>query len=543
MADRNPVAKPSSRWEELDQLRQIIAPLWGGTLAMRERHDLMPPHEGELVVVPREPNEIDTAPEVIRDRGGLSRSYGIRLQRAVLWPEYRRQMLVLAGKVFRRPLKLGDDVPTKLQGYAEDIDRRGTNFHNFALQRFLRGLRDGLTLILVDAPRAQVEKGEDARRRTAIEEAAAGIRPYVVPYDAEQLLGIRTEVVNGRWRLTQVRLYECSTEPDGDYGEIEVERVRVLSSPATGQVFSETWKKRKGTDEDFAIDLKKAPINNVREIPLVPVYGNWEHAYFDAEPAFIDLALLNIRDWQMSADIDNMLRVSMVPKPYVTGIEPGTLRDQRWSADDLLELKEPRSRILFAEIEGKGMSLAMKNRDDGRALMKLLGLELLMPMRSGQMTDDEVQARSTDALSPLQALALSLQDSLEQVLRFMAQYHKLGEDAGGSVEISSKVFLTAGEVRDIQTLLKLREGRGGRPDIDRITMLENVKRLTDALGDDDDPKAINAKVELELRAGEILTGRLDELGADPEDGEDAGKEKPEEGAGGPPAGNAGDRAA
>src|SRR5690606_2301641 len=204
----------------------------------------------------------------------------------------------------------------------------------------------------------------------------------------------------------------------GQYEEIEVERVRVFRSPATGTVTSETWARAVGSKEAVQLEAPPAPVNNVSEIPLVAIYGNWEHEYFDAEPAFVDVGLFNIRDWQISSDIDNILRVGIVPKPYVTGVPAGTLQDQLWSVDQMLELADPGARIAFAELQGTGVQLAMKNRDDGRQLMKQLALELLMPMRSGQMTDDEVQARSTDALSPLHALALSLQDSLEQVFRF-----------------------------------------------------------------------------------------------------------------------------
>lgn len=537
MADRNPVAEQSARWKQLEQLRNIIAPLWGGTLEMRTRSDLMPPHEGELVVLPRPANEIGVAPEVIRDRGGISRSYQIRLDRSVLWPEFRRQMTVLTGKVFRKPVTLGKDVPPRLVAYAEDIDRRGTNLHNFALNRFLRSMRDGFSMILVDAPRAKIEAGDDARRRTAAEEAAGGIRPYLVPYDACQLIGCRSEVVNGRWRLTQARLYERSLEPVGEFGEREVERVRVLSSPATGTVFSETWRMLTGVEDDYKLELPRAPISNVWEIPLVAVYGNWEHGFFDAEPAFIDLALFNVRDWQISSDIDNILRVGIVPKPYITGVPAGTLKDQLWSVDDMLELQDPQAKIAFAEIEGHGVKLAIENRNDGRQLMKQLGLELLLPMRSGQMTDDEVQARSTDALSPLQALALGLQDSLEQALRFMAQYHRLGNDAGGSVAVSTKPFLTATETADLQALLAARKERI----ITKATYGKELQRRA-VLSDEIDMEAEVAAAEREALPESLLTGRLDDQGDAPENPDDDPGEATEGGDGaadrGPGAGSA-----
>src|SRR5690606_12323558 len=133
-----------------------------------------------------------------------------------------------------------------------------------------------------------------------------GIRPYDVPYDASQLIHVVPEVVNGRWRLTMVRLYERGVKRVSEYEEIEVERVRVFRSPATGTVTSETWARAVGSKEAVQLEAPPAPVNNISEIPLVAIYANWEHEYFDAEPAFVDVGLFNIRDWQISSDIDNI---------------------------------------------------------------------------------------------------------------------------------------------------------------------------------------------------------------------------------------------
>ena len=57
--------------------------------------------------------------------------------------------------------------------------------------------------VLVDAPK----EGEKAR-------------PYWVTYKPSDILGWRTEIINGARELTQVRLLEKVVEPDGAYGEL-----------------------------------------------------------------------------------------------------------------------------------------------------------------------------------------------------------------------------------------------------------------------------------------------------------------------------------
>ena len=53
-------------------------------------------------------------------------------------------------------------------------------------------------------------------------------RPYWVTYTPREILGYRTEIIDGKTTFTQLRLLEKIIEPEGDYGEKEVTQVRVL---------------------------------------------------------------------------------------------------------------------------------------------------------------------------------------------------------------------------------------------------------------------------------------------------------------------------
>ena len=76
-------------------------------------------------------------------------------------------------------------------------------------------LRYGHVGVLVDAP-ASGENG----------------RPYFVTYSPRDIIGFRSELKDGKQQLTQLRLTERITVPDGDYGEKELEQVRVLTPGA-----------------------------------------------------------------------------------------------------------------------------------------------------------------------------------------------------------------------------------------------------------------------------------------------------------------------
>ena len=53
-------------------------------------------------------------------------------------------------------------------------------------------------------------------------------RPYWVTYTPRDILGWRTEMVDGEMQFTQLRLQEKVSEPDGLYGEKIVEQVRLF---------------------------------------------------------------------------------------------------------------------------------------------------------------------------------------------------------------------------------------------------------------------------------------------------------------------------
>ena len=70
----------------------------------------------------------------------------------------------------------------------------------------------GLAGILVDFPRMDgVQTLADQRNR--------GARPYFVLIDPGQIVGFRTVRDGAMWRLSQLRLREHVSEPDGDHGE------------------------------------------------------------------------------------------------------------------------------------------------------------------------------------------------------------------------------------------------------------------------------------------------------------------------------------
>ena len=150
-------------------------------------------------------------------------AYNARLSTATLFPAYRRTVGVMAGKPFSKELTLSDDTPASIRTWAEDIDQQGVSLHAWAADAFHETVAFGLDGVLIDYPAVPTGKG-----RTVAQVEASGARPYFVHIKHNQILGWRAAVVNGRMRLTQLRLVEAVEEADGPFGVACVPQVRVL---------------------------------------------------------------------------------------------------------------------------------------------------------------------------------------------------------------------------------------------------------------------------------------------------------------------------
>ncbi|MDP0495693.1 MAG: DNA-binding protein, partial [Verrucomicrobiota bacterium JB024] len=134
------MAVPSALYDECAKRWVLPRTLMGGTPAMRA---------AKTTFLPQEPQESDEA-------------YKSRLERSTLFNGYRKTVRDMAGKVFAKPVVLGEDVPTQIAAWAENIDMTGRHLSNFAYDVFVDALEaPGVSYILTDMPPA-VEGGTRA---------------------------------------------------------------------------------------------------------------------------------------------------------------------------------------------------------------------------------------------------------------------------------------------------------------------------------------------------------------------------------------------
>lgn len=274
---------------------------------------------------------------------------------ATLFPAYSRTIDVLSAKPFSKPVTLGEDVPERLKPWLQNVDLSGRDLHSFLSEITQEAMGYGFAGILVDFPKA-------GNLITKADEQAAGVRPYFVQVHVQNVLGWLPKTATSLEGLTQLRLLECVSEPDGDFDTKEIEQVRVL-----GRGTWQTWRQREtGSKKEWA--LYEEGVTTLETIPFVPVYGK-RLGYMQATPPLLELAHSNVEHWQSKSDQQNILHVARVPILFAKMLGEG---------GSAVKSESPEGDLKFVEHGGKAIDAGRLSILDLEDRMRQAGAELLV---------------------------------------------------------------------------------------------------------------------------------------------------------------------
>lgn len=452
------VNTPSAVYHALAEQWALPLALMNGTRAMRE---------AGVIYLPQEPAESDNA-------------YCIRKARSTLFNGFRKTVRDMAGKVFAKPIALGEDVPPQLVTYAENIDLAGRALNVFALDVFTDALQVGIAHILVDMPPSLPEGA------TRADEYATGNRPYLCHVRAEDLIGWKSETIGGVETLTQIRIRECVEieDPANRFEKTKIDQVRVLEPG-----FYEIWRKVK---DSWAMVVSGK--TSVDAITLATVYTN-RAGFMQGLPPLQDLADLNVAHWQSASDQRNILHVARVPILFGSGI-PEDAPNIQIGASTMSRTADPAAKLSYVEHSGAAIGAGRDDLKDLEGHMQALGLELILP-KSGDATATGEAIDQAAMNAPLAIMAAALQDALELAFGYMAEYDGLGKDAGGSITVNTDFGVSMRDTADLTTLLAARNAGM----ITGATFLKEMKRrgvLADDIDLDDEAEAAKDDVPLGL---------------------------------------------
>ena len=396
------VASPNAAYQRMSQFWDLIIDLKEGTYKIRSEH---------RKYLPQEARETDD-------------SYDVRLSRSTVVPYLQRIEKMLSGMLVRKPVRL-DDVSDLVREQLFDVDLEGNDLNVWLYQTARAAISFGHVGILVDAPK----EGDKTR-------------PYWVTYTPKDILGFRSEIIDGSRQLTQVRLMEQVVEPDGKYGDKIIKQIRVLER---GRYEIHRKDEKKGEYKLF----DEGEMSLKDKIPFSIAYSN-RVGYFESRSPLYDIAELNLKHYQIQSDLDNILHISSVPLLAVFGYPNA---DEITSGPNEALSLPPESRMEYISPSGDSYDSQFTRLKDIAEQINTLSLAAVLGQKLVGETAEAKRIDRSQNDSTMMVIAQQMQDLIDNCLRFHSEY--LNEPNAGSSFVNRDFVSARLAPQEITSLLTL----------------------------------------------------------------------------------------
>lgn len=395
------VNDPNAAWRNQEPHWILIEDLIGGTYELRRKHRRY---------LPQEPRELDE-------------SYDNRLARSTCPPYYQRLERMLAGMLTRKPVRL-NEVSDLVREQLFDVDLQGNDLNVWTYETTRKMVRYGHVGVLVDAPSA----GQNGR-------------PYWVSYTPREILGWRTELIDGSQQLTQLRLMEKVVVPDGLYGEKQVEQIRVLT-PGAFEIHRR--------DSNGTFEIHDQGTTTMDHIPFSVAYSNRVN-FMESRPPLEDIAELNLKAYQVQSDLDNQLHISAVPMLAFFGF-PASAEEVSAGPGEAISFPAE-GRAEYIEPDGKSFEAQFRRLEQIAHQINELGLSAVLGQKLSAETAEAKRIDRSQGDSTMMVIAQNMQDLIDNCLAHHAHYLNISQIGSSYV---NRDFLGARlEPTEIQSLLAL----------------------------------------------------------------------------------------
>jgi len=410
-----------------------------------------------------------------------AKHYSARVSNSILFSAYGDTVKSICSKPFSKALTLQGELPTPLDGLGDNVDGQGKSLSQLAKDIFFQFVNRGLGHILVDYPSTVAEDGTTPN---LAEERSAGIMPRFINIKPEQLIGWRTEKdATGKDVLTQIRIAETQTEQVGDWGEKQVNYIRVYER--------DNWRLYvEGEKDEYSIDNEG--INSLGKIPLVTGYAN-QTGFMTAEPPLRELAETNLAHYRSDSDQRNILHYGRAATLVTLGFSEEEADRIALGPNQRISSTRSQSEanVFFAEIQGTAIEAGAKDVEKLEERMMMLGLQPFL-RKTGNQTATGQSIDESRANCDIQAWVMSLERLLRQAYEMAAEWigAELPEDF--KVDIFNDFAIWVRAMQDVAELIKIRQAG----ELSRQTFLREVKRralLSETLDIDEEIAAIEAE--------------------------------------------------
>ena len=453
---------------------QVINLCVGGTKSLRANAEQ---------IIPREPREDDDA-------------YNRRIFHATLPPFLQRLAAQAAGTILRKGIHLEGGDKEFWDEWVKDVTGDGTPLNVFARNLLIDSLLYGHTCVVVDNPADDAPTNLLQKRRTQKERM-----PYLVPVNAQQVLGWRTTGNRVQGEIEQVRYFETVVEPRGAFGEEVIEQIRVLK---VGRW--EVWRAGDGTDT-VGWKLHSSGTMDLDEVPFTSVYSN-RLATLVSRPPMLEVAYLNLAYAQRFTDYHHAIHVGAQPILTLKGFDPESGEPIGLSVNTAI-LLPPDGDASYVEPTAAAYEAQLKCLQTLEEQISSLGINTLARQNITNAAAEAKRLDRVDSDSIMAVISEDLSRAIQRIIRVAAAYAGVEEPQitipkdyenrllDGN-QITAMLQLNMQNVISQETLLRiLQEGEVLPPFID---LEEEITRTQDELEEKMQQALDQADAQLGLQA-------------------------------------------
>jgi hypothetical protein len=239
------------------------------------------------------------------------------------------------------------------------------------------------------------------------EERAMGRRPYFVHVDAPQIWGWRKEP--GTNRLLQVRIHDYDVRPLNEFGEEQVEEMRVIY-PGRYDLY---------TLGQEIVEFTSTGGYSLDEIPLVPIYSN-RRGLLISQPPLLDIANLNITHYQRQADLIHALHIAAMPTLVLEGWDDTT--GSATMGVNYAIAMQPGNKAYYVQADATSFDAQMAELESLASQMSTLGVTKLFGQKFVAESAEAKRIDQAQSNSVLSIISQELESALNQAFEFAAQY-------------------------------------------------------------------------------------------------------------------------
>ena len=392
-----------------------------------------------------------------RPKGMDAQQYADYLKGASFYAVAERTLRGLVGAATHNEPIL--ELPPRLEPMREAATFEGNSLAVLIEQTLTEVMSIGRYALVLDYPQ---------------EGAAVASAPFISCFDAEHILDWREELVNGRQRLTYLRLHEDNADLE-DEG-VEQHLVMTLEPAYTLRRMHVTTKRR--ADQTVAVEevqVGEDIIPQVNGSPLfempVAIVSPYNLKADVEKPPFLDLVNVNLAHWRNSADYEHALYLTAQPTPWVAGSIPADKLPTMIGAGAFWHLPEGATAGML-EFTGAGIAAQKEAMADKVAQMATLGARMVFSGKGRNETYDTASLRVRDEHSLLFSSVIMTEAAIRKLLRIAADWTQAG--SADQVKFKMHRDFIAAEMDPATLTALIKAWQAGA--ISHDTLLMNLKK-------------------------------------------------------------------